>query len=700
MIDPLQQSTFRIAEILVEPSRHLLSGAHGEVKLEPKVMSVLVCLARRSQTVVSREDLVTEVWSGAAVSDETLTMAVSKLRRALGDDPRSPRIIETISKGGYRLMLPVEPAASAADRPRPSSGKGRRFLAAVLLPSLAGAVLLLGIAKTLRQEPASRSGDPALLQSQPLTSLPGRETQPAVSAEGGTVAFVHQTLDGSSDLFIVHRESEGVLQLTEDRAIELSPVWSPNDREIAYARVEKGHCEILRRAIEGGAVRRLVDCGDAPSPELTWSPDGRWLAYPDRVGPDRGVGIVRFSLETDEKVVVTDPSAGIEDSRPAFSPDGERLAFVRREASGIASLRVVTSAGESERSIVEGAEHLWGHAWSSDGREIVYSFLVGETFALWRVGVDGGSPPRWLPIPGVQIARDPHIARRAEMLVFESWVYDVNLLRVDLTVPGSDPLEILPSTAWDSAPQISPDGTRLAFLSSRSGRGALWVSDLDGSQPERLAQGLRTIDTVPRWSPDGRYLAVVSTDKNATTAISLVEVTTGTVRSAGEQTAGGRAPSWSAEGRSLYFAAARQGSWQVFKIDPDLGEASQVTRDGGFAALESEDGAWLYFSKRAEPGLFRQPVAGGPVERLVDDLLPSDWGNWFLDGEAVVYPRVRGEETVLVRMEPASGKVSTIARVQGRILNPGIALSADGSQLFFARLENSESDLRWVRSFR
>jgi DNA-binding winged helix-turn-helix (wHTH) protein/TolB-like protein/Tfp pilus assembly protein PilF len=95
----------------VEPSLNQLMAPGKTVKLEPKWMEVLVCLMDRSGEVVSRETLLSEVWPGVVVGDDSLTQVVTKLRKALGDVPDAPAYIQTISKRGYRLVAPVNRAA-------------------------------------------------------------------------------------------------------------------------------------------------------------------------------------------------------------------------------------------------------------------------------------------------------------------------------------------------------------------------------------------------------------------------------------------------------------------------------------------------------------------------------------------------------------------------------------------------------------
>jgi TolB-like protein/DNA-binding winged helix-turn-helix (wHTH) protein/Flp pilus assembly protein TadD len=105
---------FRVGDWLVEPAVGGLTRDGHAVKLEPKVMELLVYLARRPGRVVPREELEQAVWAGTVVGYDALTSAIIKLRRAFGDDSRHPWLIETVSKKGYRLIAPVAEAGAAA----------------------------------------------------------------------------------------------------------------------------------------------------------------------------------------------------------------------------------------------------------------------------------------------------------------------------------------------------------------------------------------------------------------------------------------------------------------------------------------------------------------------------------------------------------------------------------------------------------
>jgi DNA-binding winged helix-turn-helix (wHTH) protein/Flp pilus assembly protein TadD len=128
------------------------------VRIEPKAMDVLVALVRAGGRVVTRDELLSAVWPGVVVGDEALTQAIIKLRRALGDDSRSPRYIETIPKRGYRL---VTSAPSPARRDRP-----RRPLVPAALACIAGTLVVLALVDW--EPPSARRGETKNAEAQAL----------------------------------------------------------------------------------------------------------------------------------------------------------------------------------------------------------------------------------------------------------------------------------------------------------------------------------------------------------------------------------------------------------------------------------------------------------------------------------------------------------------------------------------------------
>ncbi|MEQ8484732.1 MAG: winged helix-turn-helix domain-containing protein [Pseudomonadales bacterium] len=118
-------------------------GAAGSTSLEPKVMAVLHALAVRAPSVVSRQTLIDEVWGGESGGDESLSRAISLLRKAFGDRRGKPTHIETIPRRGYRLVANVEPIGEDTAQSAPAVVRRRQWLPWVLVPVLS---VLIGLA--------------------------------------------------------------------------------------------------------------------------------------------------------------------------------------------------------------------------------------------------------------------------------------------------------------------------------------------------------------------------------------------------------------------------------------------------------------------------------------------------------------------------------------------------------------------------
>jgi DNA-binding winged helix-turn-helix (wHTH) protein/TolB-like protein len=166
---------FRLAEWTIEPQLNNLERNGHTVRLEPKVMQVLVCLANHRGELVPKEQLIRAVWADTFVTDEVLTRCISELRKALNDDPKQPRFIETIPKGGYRLIAPIQ---RSQDSSLASEQEIRADLSArrQRKTRVATAVALLAIAITVS---VALLRKPAKMQTrgpQPIAVLPLQNT--------------------------------------------------------------------------------------------------------------------------------------------------------------------------------------------------------------------------------------------------------------------------------------------------------------------------------------------------------------------------------------------------------------------------------------------------------------------------------------------------------------------------------------------
>jgi len=104
------EKTYMLGQTTVYVDQGCFESPEGRVHLQPQLIDVLDVLVTNAGEVVSRDVLLEKVWSGKVVAEESLTRAISELRKALNDKAGSPKFIQTIPKKGYRLICQPMPA--------------------------------------------------------------------------------------------------------------------------------------------------------------------------------------------------------------------------------------------------------------------------------------------------------------------------------------------------------------------------------------------------------------------------------------------------------------------------------------------------------------------------------------------------------------------------------------------------------------
>lgn len=688
---------FTVHGRIVDPSLNRVTHGEHTVQVEPKIMQVLVALAERPSEVVSRDELMAKVWPGVFVTDDALHRAIRELRRLFDDDSERPAVIETIRKRGYRLIAPVDQmrplggSSNTAVAPSRVATPALVVIAALLSCVTAGALIVVGRSLGPR---AVGSAD-AEMRFMPLTSDPGNEVTPALSASG-RLAYVARGADGRAHIFTKVTPQSGAVQMTNGPDREYAPVWSPDERRIAFARISGPGCSIWIADADGNSARMLRPCGTRDELAMSWSPDGTSLALTTgaaRLSSPSHIDIVDISSGV-ARPLTNPPAAHIGDTSPAFSPDGRHVAFVRRISGSIGDV-FVTQVGSSEnpRRITFDNTDILGVDWVPDGSHLIFSSDRGGSIGLWRVPAAGGAVT--LVAGGGAKLKHPSVARRTGSIAYEDWHYEINLHETSTgdRPEGEESRAISPtSDRWNFHPQISPDGSRLAFQSTRSGLYELWISDRTGAGARQVTHSDGVYKSLPRWSPDGTRLAFVSRTADGA-ALQLVDIATGHTTTILSDNTILVAPSWSHDGARLYVGSPHAGSWQILAVDVKTGRAEPVAIERGYAAAESRDGQWLYYMRLDEPGLRRRPTSGGADEMVLPHFHVEDWPNWgVLDAGLFYLAWPDDDDPQLVLADADGGHPRPLTRLAEHAWS-GVAVSRDGASVIYAHADRREANV-------
>jgi Tol biopolymer transport system component len=685
----------RFLRFIVEKS---LDGSSGELKEQ-----VLAC------ELYGRSPVEFDTASDPVVRVDARRLR-DKLREYYAAAPDDPIVI-SLPKGSYRPVFERNSAvlnAAAIELPKRSDesapASSRRLIAAIAITiALIGAALVW-----------FRTREPAIRQfrATPLVSLPGIEGPPALSPDGNFVAFAwSDPIDqGPPDIWIKAVDSEDRRRLTETpRQAEFNPAWSPDGRQIAFVRGSTG---VFIVSVLGTGERKIADSGT----HVGWGADSKTVLIRDREAPNKPYGIFQVSLTTLEKRPITQAPSGIGDWMFSVSPDGRTLAWVRYGLPGISDLYVAPLQGGEPRRLTEWNTSLGGMVWTPDGREIVYSVEDDGGHRLFRTRADTKAAGSGTPIEGVRVAANhPTISRpgvdNAVRLAFQTYSLDIDLQTLELASPLRDgviPSEpFLASTRIDGAARFSPDGSRVAFVSYRSGPGEIWVAGRDGSGLRRLTdlKGKETV--VGGWSPDGRRIAFGASIGGNSDIYSVTEDGSQLVRLTFEP-AMEILPSFSADGRWVYFSRNLNGvDFRVWRVPASGGQAIQITQRGGFQPQESLDGRDLFYldypravSGAAAPSnLMKMPVGGGEEVTVLPNVPALAWS---IAEKGILYLKRENDFDAIDLYRFADQTVTRLGRMAFRLprIVCHLSFSRDGNRALVTRMVRDDTDLMYIDDFR
>ncbi|HYI92822.1 MAG TPA: hypothetical protein VEX68_04710, partial [Bryobacteraceae bacterium] len=548
----------------------------------------------------------------------------------------------------------------------------------------------------------------------PVTTEPGFAMAPSFSPDGNQVAFQWDQNKREPRIFIRSIGPGEPVRLTMGSTAEFGPSWSPDGRYIAFIRsLEQSRFGVFLVPPLGGAERKLMefDASADYSPSLygrlpggdacllAWTPDARHLIVSNLERSNLGLLLVSTnSLETRRL------TTGKWDTGPAVSPDGRLLVFSRHDAIDASDLYLLALSkdlrpeGQPRQLTSEAPSGRYAESptWLPDGREIVYCSNREGIPRLWRIGLRPEATPKQVASVGPD-SYLPAVTPRGRLLSVHG-DRDINIWRQQLssaTGPLDAPVSLIASTARDTSPQYSPDGKLIAFQSARSGNTEIWLCGSDGKRCRQLTSFNGPLTGTPYWSPDGKQIAfdsVVAGHPN----IYVVDTDGGAPRRL-EDPADAAVPSWSHDGKWIYFTSSRTGRHEIWKRTSSEGAAIQVSRNGGFRALESPDGKSLYYTKSGpNPMLCRSSLDGTGEIPIADNVLARGFA---VTSEQIYYLRrePRGVATLrsLALRTALNAQITTITNT----LHLGLSISPDGKYALYSQIDREGSNLVLMEDF-
>lgn len=651
----LQSKRLAFGEFLFDVDERVLIYDGKPVALTPKATLLLRFLLENPGRILEKESLMEAVWTDSFVEESNLTFTINAIRKALGDDRKSPTFIETIPKRGYRFIAEVTQASERDIEPR---------------------------------EPVKP------IEHEPLAVAPPRSTRNGFGAWAmGSIAVLAVIAAGlwfalggrGSSVAPILSKSYSVEQLSSSGQ-SFQGVISPDGNFAVYSSESGGRQSLWMRNLESSDSIQIVPPSDDEYLGLTFSNDGKTLFFVRKaLGMHSLPSLYRMDLFSS----IPNKIVNFVNERVAVSSDDSKIAFVRCRfrPDEFCAAYIADSNGDNEKKLqaTENGVYIWEVSFSPDGRSVAiargrYSNGKRDT-GVFSLNIESGEERELF-------------SQRFPRINGLDWLAD-------------------DSGILFTAPDIR-DGKASIWFAARGGSEAVQVTRDAASYGQlSLDKGMEKLIAIQE-TPNFRLQSVSNERVDTLTAAVAIAQSFGNSKliygtfdgevwsmnaDGSEQRQITKSKEaelslfMSPDGKTIFFSSEEVSGRSIWRMNADGTDRRQLSgSSGGFVVGVSADQAWVFAAMAEDGALFKLPAEGGePVmlgtETLIRPAVSSNGryvGHFVLDGLTRKIAITDIETKQVVRtISPEKG--SNFARM--------LSWSADGTRLTFAATNAGRNSL-------
>jgi Tol biopolymer transport system component/DNA-binding winged helix-turn-helix (wHTH) protein len=678
------------------------------IPIRPRLFDLLLLLVTKQGQVVTRDEIIEQIWEDAIIEDGNITQAIHFLRRIIEEQDLNESQILTIPKRGYvftaevRALNPelfTDPLAVTAPPvvPLRLSGKeshsqrywqlrgGRIGVAVIVLASL----LLLGSYIIFKSSIRS-------LTIHSHSTIPSHQLDPEFSPDGKFLAFSSFGETGDNeDIYIKTTDQAQRMRLTNNPDAESTPVWSPDGMRIAFLRWSRGD-RLSARVIIADYKSGIEEEVGTSRGALGWMPDGKHLIVNDLAADGLATVLFLVSLDRRERRQLTSTvSAGTVDTMPRAARHRQIIAFLRTSGGSRGDIHLLDILSGQISQVTHEEKSISFFQWGL--REAGFYLVSNRSGVprLWHSALPGliskiyGNDGKARLVDQVPYQLDQFtILPTPPILAYSRQLNQDQVRIIEITdrEVKSPKCCLLTQASTDEAPQFAPNGTKVAFLSKQTGEDVIWMASPDCLEQVRLASFRGGTISHLRWSPDSSQL-VFEQQVDGQAEIWTIETGGKPPVRLTHNNFDDKQPSWSADGRSIYYVGIVEGQETIRRIPTSGGEPMTIVSTGGREPVESVDGANLYFVR--EGLFFVKPlsVAGEDLslqaERPIKDLQVGQ--NWQIRSEALSFVEDKsGASLVIEQVNFSTRRVERIVKIGGILASATSSISLSPNKCYLS----------------
>lgn len=473
------------------------------IELEPKTFQLLIFFIDNPGVIITRDDLVDNLWSGRFVSDNTLNKHIANLRKTLGDDPKQARYLETLSKRGYRLVCPVGTKVSSENSVVRSVSKPTYlYFSLTIFVAIICVVIVFNSMKTNELN----------VKSYEVTRSIGVEFSPRAISNQNAILYLNQ-LRGQENKTLWYKNiaSNKEHQVDIDNSVisRLISNLTDEDNTFVYFVGERNQgCFVykakLLRNEELTEFHPVMDCGTNQLYDVEINKTGDVIFYTAAKVNSKTYQIYKYDVVKNSHELINQPTSPVSSNQSIdLSPDGNKMLImsINNQRQTTFFVLDLVDGGLTEHKTLDYyvTEAIWAH----DSERIFYS-ATPPSHQILISELDG-------PNENVVVNVTNYLSNDMQRFNSDQLLFATRQINFYNTFVFSNNENLSPenSVVFDTVPALFHHEKLYIFISNRSGESQIYIGDLESGQSTNLSNLSRHhIFKTMQISPDDKYLLV------------------------------------------------------------------------------------------------------------------------------------------------------------------------------------------------
>lgn len=584
--------------------------------LEPMVSEVLRFFCQNPKMLVSRDELIEHVWQGRIVTDNAVNRVITKLRKALNDDPRHPAFIVTYPKKGYQFIANINASVSPQQSSRGATEVSAQEKKKRIKLTYATLILIIALCIVCAEYLLSLAMPAAtplrLNEVNALTREPGLELYPRLSPDEQHLLYT-EAHDGTIMLKLKSLLTGESVSLDHGADTWEGPAdWRKDGKALVYLATTANSCQYFLRTFVAGKLgppQLIHNCPAGSYGKIIFTHDPDLLVYSEAAYQGGPFSLFSLRLSSGKKTRLAQPPPWLSgNSQFDLHPTENLLLISAPDAQLWLSLSVLDMAQNQLSHLFTLEQHACCAIWNHTGDRVI---LPNEYPANQLVSYDlNGQSPAVIYVDTHSISvptRHPN----GQDYLFSAGTRDQNILY--LSSEGSEQTAIGATSVDERLARFSGDGQKVAYISLASGFEQIWIYDLEKKTASKLSKFSKARHIIDlKWSVDNRFIFVLARNE-------LLQVDTQTglskmLKVPHTQIAGLSVK----DNNSIAFSIKSANKWQVhyYNIHTDkLQRAEQKWQFVSFAKTP-EDTLWQDNKGDYFTGLTQLPVNSDTIKQV------------------------------------------------------------------------------------